>query len=135
MIINEKEHEILKLGSKIVIWGMAFICALGLSACGVAEGTGDVMRKTAQSIAPSPVSKKPEPAETEDIVSARETLEFDDEDTLTRAELKQLLADRADHEAQVKKDAEERAAAKGDGFSAEPKKAAKVEDDDDDFDF
>lgn len=65
-----------------------------------------------------------------DVVSARENMTFDDEDFLTLAELKQLLSDRADHEAQVKKDAEERAAAKGDGFST-PKKVEKVEDDED----
>lgn len=69
-----------------------------------------------------------------DIVRARRTLEFDEEGTLTRAELKGLLGDRAEHEAQLKKDAEERAAKREDGFAAAPKKAsATVEDDDDDL--
>lgn len=72
-----------------------------------------------------------------DVLTARATMEFDDEEYLTRAELKQLLADRADHEAEIKKQAEERAAKKeaesGIGFGSTTKssKPAKVEDDDD----
>lgn len=75
-----------------------------------------------------------------DVLTARATMEFDDEEYLTRAELKQLLADRADHEAEIKKQAEERAAKKeaesgaGFGSTAKSSKSAKVEDDDD-FDF
>lgn len=72
-----------------------------------------------------------------DISSARETMEFDDEDTLTLGELKKLISDRADHEAEIRKQQEERKAARGDGFDS-PKKKAVVEtsdDDDEDFDF
>ena len=71
-----------------------------------------------------------------DVVSARKTMEFGEEDDLTLEEMKKLVADRADHEAEVRKQIEERKTARGDGFDAAPKKTAKkVEADDDDFPF
>lgn len=69
-----------------------------------------------------------------DVVSARKTMEFGEEDDLTLEEMKKLVADRAEHEAEVRKQIEERKAARGDGFDAAPKKTTKkVEADDDDI--
>lgn len=72
-----------------------------------------------------------------DVSSARRTLEFDDDGDLNLAEMKKLVADRADHEAEVRKQIEDRKAARGDGFDAPKKTAKKVEavEDNDDFPF
>lgn len=70
-----------------------------------------------------------------DVSSARETMEFNDEDTLTLDELKKLVAERADHEAEIRKQQEERRAQRGDGFDSPKKKAVVAPTDDDDFEF
>lgn len=72
-----------------------------------------------------------------EVRSARRTLEFGDEEALTLTEMKKLVVDRADHEAEVRKQIEDRKAARGDGFDAPKKAAKKVEavEDDDDFPF
>lgn len=75
--------------------------------------------------------------------ASKEPMEFDDESTLTKKELKQMLDEREEHLAEVKKNHDEyQAQRNGNGFATTPKVASKPaakavvdDDDDDDFEF
>lgn len=69
--------------------------------------------------------------------ASREPMEFDDEATLTKKELKQMLADREEHLAEVRRNHDEYIASRngGQAFSAAPATNVVADEDDDDFDF
>lgn len=73
--------------------------------------------------------------------ASKEPMEFDDESTLTKKELKQMLDEREEHLVEVKKNHDDYMAQRnGNGFSSAPKVATKApvvvdDDDDDSFEF